>query len=74
MSESNPIGLVESGVSIAVLVVVLAVVLEVLANIPGVDLVESNPLGFVLDWMGDAVDGDDSESSDDSGSDDGGLI
>lgn len=63
----SPIGIVESVVSIAVLVFVLAVVLEVLANVPGVEIVEENPLGFLLDWMGDAVDGDESDGDDGGG-------
>jgi hypothetical protein len=69
MAENNPIGLAESAISIAVLIVVLAVVLEVLANVPGVDIVDENPLGFILDWMGAAVN---DEDSDDSSGDDGG--
>jgi len=71
MADNNPIGLVESVASTFVLVIVLAIVLEVLANIPGVDIIDENPLGFLLDWMGDAVDGND---NDDGSTDDGGGL
>ncbi len=62
---------VEGGASIIVLIAVLAVVLEVLVMAPGIGI-ESNPLGFLLDWMGGLTDGENSENNDDSGSN-GGL-
>ena len=69
--EKSPISAAEGAVSIVVLVVVLAVVLEVLATVPAVGIVESNPLGFVLDWMGELTDDDSSENSNSSDSDGG---
>jgi hypothetical protein len=64
---TDTVGAVEGGISIVVLVVVLAVVLEVLATVPAVGIVESNPLGFVLDWMGELTDDDSNENSDSNG-------
>ena len=48
----------ESVVTLAVLVVVLYVVLEVLSTSP-IGLIDENPLGFIGDTVQEASDGDD---------------
>jgi len=68
--DTDSLGTMESVVSTAVLVFVLAVVLEILANAP-VDIVEENPLGFLFDWMGELTDSDDGN---DDGGGGGGLL
>lgn len=75
MAENNGFagispGMIESAVSLVVLVVVLAVVLEVLKNVPAIDLIETNPLGFVIDVLADLTDAD----GNGDGSGNGGLL
>lgn len=52
--------------SLVVLVIVLFVVGEVLAEIPGVAF-DENPLAFVGDWLGKLTDGQNDENSDSDG-------